>query len=103
MSDSNPRIENLPAEVDMDSDDRHPTVEVNVGAVTDMIHLNKAKLVVIDGPDRGKQLVLDKPIIRIGSNEKNDLLLTDNTVSRFHCEIRNVRDEWLLDERDLRR
>ena len=100
MSDSNPRIENLPAEVDMDSDDRHHTVEVNVGAVTDMIHLNKAKLVVIDGPDRGKQLVLDKPIIRIGSNEKNDLLLTDNTVSRFHCEIRNVRDEWLLVDRD---
>ena len=61
--------------------------------------LEQCRLVVVDGPDAGKQLTLDKPIVRIGSNSKNDLVLSDNTVSRFHCEIRHVRDEYLFVDR----
>jgi DNA-binding NtrC family response regulator len=97
---SNGRIENLPSELESGEDDRHHTVEVNVGSATELIHLAKCKLVVVDGPDRARELVVDKPIVRIGTNEKNDLVLTDNTVSRFHCEIRHIRDEYLLVDRD---
>jgi hypothetical protein len=57
---SNGRIENLPSELESGEDDRHHTVEVNVASATELIHLDKCKLVVVDGPDQKKELVLDK-------------------------------------------
>ena len=75
------------------------TRQVNISHRMEMIQLEQCRLVVIDGPDKGKQLTIDKPIVRIGSNHKNELVLTDNTVSRFHCEIRRVRDDYLFVDR----
>ncbi len=73
------------------------TVQVNLAAHSEMLKVEKSRLVVVDGPNTGRELVFAKSIVRIGSNEKNDLVLAeDNTVSRFHCEIRQVRDEYLL-------
>ncbi len=95
-----PRIDRLPSEEALAEDDRHHTVEVAIDSATSLIHLDKCKLVVVDGPDRGKELVVAKPIVRIGTNEKCDLVLSDNTVSRFHCEIRHIRDEYLLVDHD---
>ena len=89
MSHSDPRLDGLPPEAA--EDDRHHTIEVKVSDLPETIELEKCKLVVVDGPDRGVTLTLTKPIIRIGTNEKNDLLLQDNTVSRFHCEISETR------------
>jgi DNA-binding NtrC family response regulator len=84
----------------MTEDDRNVyTQQVNINQRLDQIELAQCRLVVIDGPDVGQQMTLDKPIVRIGSNEKNDLVLSDNTVSRFHCEIRRVRDEYLFIDR----
>ena len=76
-----------------------PTKQVNLSLRGDTIQLEQCRLVVVDGPDRGQQLTIDKPIVRIGSNDKNDLILTDSTVSRFHCEIRRVRDEYFFVDR----
>ncbi len=90
-------IESLPPERDA-VDDREHTVEVRVGEIG-AIQIEKCELVVTEGPDQGRTLVLDKSIVRIGTNEKNDLALGDNTVSRFHCEIRLVGDEYLLVDR----
>ena len=81
-----------------DFPDMH-TQQVNISHRMETIQLEQCRLVVIDGPDIGKQLTIDKPIVRIGSNQKNDLVLTDNTVSRFHCEIRRVRDEYIFVDR----
>ncbi|MFN3198533.1 MAG: sigma 54-interacting transcriptional regulator [Bradymonadia bacterium] len=82
----------------MTEDHRHRTVEVNIGNATELIHVDKCKLVVVEGEsdDQGQELIVDKPIVRIGSNAKNDLVLHDNTVSRHHCEIRLIGDEYLL-------
>jgi transcriptional regulator with GAF, ATPase, and Fis domain len=99
-NDRNALIERLPPEKDEALDDRHHTVEVNIGQATELIHLDKCKLVVVDGPDRGKTLVIDKPIVRIGTYDRNHLMLTDNTVSRFHCEIRLQGDEYVLVDRE---
>jgi transcriptional regulator with GAF, ATPase, and Fis domain len=93
-------IDDLPPEAVSAAHDRAYTVEVNVNAATELIHVDKCKLVVANGPDDGKELIFDKPIVRIGTNEKNDLVLTDNTVSRYHCEIRMVGDEYLLVDHD---
>ena len=93
-------MQSPPNEPTIDEDGIIRTVEVNVGQATELIHLEKCKLIVVDGPDRGREIIVDKPIIRIGTNEKNDLVLTDNTVSRFHCEIRRVREEYMLIDRE---
>ncbi|MGD8457731.1 MAG: FHA domain-containing protein [Anaerolineales bacterium] len=39
---------------------------------------------------------LDKEVIKIGRNIKNDLVLNDPSVSRFHAEIRYEDSQFLL-------
>jgi DNA-binding NtrC family response regulator len=49
-----------------------------------------AELIVLDGPDRGRQVRLAGGLARIGSGPGNQLCLTDHTVSRMHCEITSI-------------
>ncbi len=63
------------------------------------IFIRKGKLEVIDGPDKGKTLSIDRNVIRVGSKETNDLALSDGTVSRHHFEIEQLKNGYLL--RDL--
>jgi transcriptional regulator with GAF, ATPase, and Fis domain len=85
---------------DIDDSSLEPqTVEVNLGAISDLLHIETCKLVIVDGAGQGTELVVHKPIVRLGANERNDLVLKDDTVSRFHCEIRRVQDEYLLVDR----
>ena len=52
---------------------------------------------VIETPD-GARYDIDQPIVTIGSLRKNDIVLSDPTVSRRHCAIVNYRDDvWLYD------
>ncbi|HEX4513859.1 MAG TPA: sigma 54-interacting transcriptional regulator [Polyangiaceae bacterium] len=44
-------------------------------------------LLVIDGPDRGARKRLELGKVRIGTAPGNDVVLTDATVSRLHCEL----------------
>jgi transcriptional regulator with GAF, ATPase, and Fis domain len=48
----------------------------------------RAELHVIDGPDAGTRAVLAGAALRVGTSASCDLRLTDDTVSRFHFEIR---------------
>ena len=63
------------------------------------IFIRKGKLEVLEGPDKGKALSIDRNVIRVGSKENNDLALTDGTVSRHHFEIEQLKNGYLL--RDL--
>src|SRR4051812_34857992 len=45
------------------------------------------KLVVVAGPDFGKELVLGPGRFRIGSGPANEWVLTDPTVSSTHLEV----------------
>lgn len=54
---------------------------------------------VIGGPNKGKSISALSGMIRVGSDESNDLVLTDNTVSRRHLEIERTPRGLLL--RDL--
>ena len=54
------------------------------------IHLRQCKLVVVKGSQRGKEHVVASDVIRIGKANINDLVLSEDTVSRVHCEI--IRD-----------
>jgi transcriptional regulator with GAF, ATPase, and Fis domain len=56
----------------------------------------KIELLVIDGPDRGRKVITDKSPIRIGTSDRCQLTLTDNTASRNHCEISITPDGYLF-------
>jgi len=64
-----------------------------------VVSLRKCQLLVVDGPNRGKKLMLNKGVTTIGKRETNDLVLADKTVSRNHIEIKYAEDGFLL--RDL--
>ncbi len=49
--------------------------------------LRKAKLAIIDGPDRGKELVMDRERVTVGRSLICDLVLADKAVSGTHCEF----------------
>jgi DNA-binding NtrC family response regulator len=49
------------------------------------LHLRRCFLQVADDPSQ--EWVFDKEEIRIGSMEDNDIVLADDTVSRYHCRI----------------
>lgn len=46
------------------------------------------KLTVLDGPDKGQEAVARRGTLRVGNAPDNDLVLTDDAVSRHHLEIR---------------
>ena len=62
--------------------------------------LSRCALLVISGDQKGQQRVLDGDLLRIGKNADLELVLTDGTVSREHCEIMRDPKGYLL--RDLR-
>jgi pSer/pThr/pTyr-binding forkhead associated (FHA) protein len=69
-----------------------------VGEQQRAIHLRQCKLVVLKGNQRGKEFVIAGDVIRIGKADGNDLVLTEDTVSRVHCEIlRDARGHLLRD------
>ena len=51
---------------------------------------------ILSGPDVGKSAKMDKPLYRIGSHESNDLVLTDDSVSKHHLEIAVAPDGYRI-------
>src|SRR5262245_45798845 len=45
------------------------------------------RLTAIAGPDAGRSCSARKARATIGTHESNDLVLSDRSVSRFHCEV----------------
>ncbi len=64
------------------------------------LRLRRCVLQVTAGTNKGARVSVDKPIIRIGASSRCDLVLDDPTVSRVHCEIRQIGDRYLLVDRD---
>ena len=53
----------------------------------DKLSYLKFKLVMEDGPEEGREYLLDREKVRVGSAVDNDLIIRNQTVSRHHCEI----------------
>jgi DNA-binding NtrC family response regulator len=60
---------------------------------------DSVRLLVVSGPDRGRELVINKGTYFVGKDDGCDLVLTDTTVSRRHLELVVTRDGILV--RDL--
>src|SRR5436305_4540120 len=63
------------------------------------LRVQRFRLQVTAGPDRGLEKVSDGQELSVGSGAGNDLVLGDTTVSRHHCTIAATRTGFLL--RDL--
>lgn len=64
-----------------------------------MLELPRCALVILSGMERGREQVIEGDLFRIGKSRDNQLVLTDETVSRAHCEIVREQRGYLL--RDL--
>ncbi len=51
------------------------------------VHFRRCRITVTLGPDAGKSLETDRPLVRIGTAADNDLVLTDEAVSRHHLSL----------------
>ena len=51
------------------------------------LRIQRVRITVVEGPDQGRDVVSGGTTVRVGSHPQNDLVLTDPTVSRQHCEI----------------
>ena len=58
----------------------------------------EAVVEVIRGPDTGRRALIITKLFRIGSDPLCDLVLSDPTTSRRHCEIRPNSDGYLLQD-----
>src|SRR5262245_10289730 len=54
--------------------------------------LTAVRVRVIRGPDAGRELAAERETVSIGTAQHNDLVLTDDTVSRYHLELRIAED-----------
>jgi transcriptional regulator with GAF, ATPase, and Fis domain len=52
-----------------------------------VVRYSKVRVAVSRGPDAGASLDVAGQPVRVGTAEDNDLVLTDDSVSRHHCEI----------------
>jgi DNA-binding NtrC family response regulator len=55
---------------------------------TSGVPLGTLRAEVVKGPDAGKTLVASSDVLTIGTAPGNDLVLTDETVSRYHLELK---------------
>lgn len=63
------------------------------------LFIRKFQLEVVDGPDRGRRVDALTDELTIGASSGNDLVLSDESVSRHHCALRAT--ERGLELRDL--
>lgn len=71
------------------------TTVLDKGLEGHQLRLPGVKLSIVDGPDRGREVVARRGVVRIGTATDNDLVLTDSAVSRRHLEVR-LRSEELI-------
>lgn len=76
-----------------------PTLILPPASGPEALIIQKSKLLVISGPRQGEEMVIAKDCFTIGSGPNNDLVLSDSTISRRHCEIHLLAQGALI--RDL--
>lgn len=60
------------------------------GFQTAVVHPNQAhgKLIVINGPQAGKEFYMFEPLTSVGRTEENDITIADISVSRYHARLK---------------
>lgn len=58
------------------------------------------RLHVLAGVHHGKIFRVDRPVVRVGRAEDNQIQFPDRSVSRHHCLIRLEGEEWWIEDLD---
>ena len=74
------------------------TAQLYTDAATGQLLERQFCLRVVSGPDAGTTHTIEGGTTLIGTHEHNDLVLTDNTVSRYHLELQVRRDGLLISD-----
>ena len=69
-----------------------PPTQLFTDVVTGDLHERQFRVSVVSGPDRGVERVLESGTTMVGTHSNNDMVLTDDTVSRYHLELQVLRD-----------
>ena len=56
----------------------------------------RTRVAVVRGPNTGLVLEAAGRTLQVGTAPESDLVLTDDTVSRRHCEVRSAGDAWVV-------
>jgi len=59
------------------------------------IHLRKCKFVWESG-GRRKEKLFDQSVVTLGAMDDNDLVVNEETVSRYHCKVMQEQDGYVL-------
>ena len=72
-----------------------PTRAISRGATVVRV-VRTCVVEVLEGPEQGARVLLERPIFRIGSHVTNDLSLSDPTVSKHHLEVAVVAEGYRI-------
>ena len=64
------------------------------------LHLRKCKLVIEREDGQASEYIFDQNNITVGAMEDNDLVLEDDTVSRYHCRIYQDENSYLIQDQE---
>ena len=77
-----------------------PTKIAYISGRPTAIHLRKCKLVIERDDGKSSEYIFDQNNIAVGAMEDNDLVIDDDTASRYHCRIYQDDDHYLLQDLD---
>lgn len=75
------------------------TLVLSHDAEAGTLRVRKTKLLVVSGTLQGREFIVNNPLFTLGSGAHNDVVLTDSTISKRHCEISVDGEGYLI--RDL--
>ncbi len=62
------------------------------------LHLRKCKLVMERSDGTTAEYIFDQPSVAIGAMDDNDIVVDDDTVSRYHCKITQDDDAYIIQD-----
>jgi DNA-binding NtrC family response regulator len=62
------------------------------------LHLRKCKLVMERDDGTATEYIFDQPTVTVGAMDDNDLVIDDDTISRYHCRIYQDEDSYLIED-----
>ena len=78
-----------------------PTKIAYIDGRPSSVQLQRVQLLVHPNQPQQRELIFEQDIITIGTREDNDVVLaTDDTISRYHCQILQEDERYLLIDRN---
>ena len=70
----------------------YPNTQLYTDVATGELRECQFRLAVVSGPDKGLEKIVESGTTMIGTHPNNDIVLTDDTVSRYHLELQVIRE-----------